>query len=95
MKARPRTPITPSPFLDGNIVEEIKADMDEPATRASQHQLKGLCLIRDNFQCMLTGVTDTSASEHGIIIVGPSANTELSHIIPFSLGSWDNEEEVC
>jgi 5-methylcytosine-specific restriction endonuclease McrA len=87
--------VTPSPFLDGNKVEEMAAAMGEPATRSAQQQLKENCLERDNFQCMLTGVTDVSATKHGRSIVGYSGYTILSHIIPFSLGCWDNNEEAC
>lgn len=93
MKTRPRTPVTPSPFLDGNKVEEMAAAMGEPATRSAQQQLKENCLERDNFQCMLTGITDISAPKHGRSIVGYSGRTIPSHIIPFSLGCWDNNEE--
>jgi hypothetical protein len=72
--------------LNEETLEEIAATMDQ-----SQGALKKLCLKRDNFRCIATGLIDVSAeTEQGI-----KCFTELAHILPFSIGQWENSKDVC
>ncbi|KAL1966231.1 hypothetical protein VTN77DRAFT_4783 [Rasamsonia byssochlamydoides] len=42
---------------------------------------------------MATGVIDTSVVGIGTSGSGPSGPTELAHILPFSIGQWDNNQQ--
>ena len=89
----PTPPITPSPFPDNrDAIEEIAASMDQSPRRSHQSHLKKGCLLRDNFRCMATGLIDENAD---VDMSGRFGPTELAHIIPFSLGQWDNSSQVC
>ncbi|KAJ9191517.1 hypothetical protein DTO164E3_8803 [Paecilomyces variotii] len=95
MKARAPTPtITPSPFPDNDeTVQEVAEFMDRSPSRDVQKWLKKRCLRRDNDRCMVTGVIeDESSAAQGAppsVYTGP---TELSHIIPLSIGSWKDKK---
>lgn len=65
-----------------------------PSRNASQGQPKDLCLQRDNFRCMATGIIDTNAPESEKSISQYSGPTELAHILPFSIGKWDSNQNV-
>ena len=95
MKARAATPaVTPSPFPDNDdVVAEIAASLDEPATRAGQRGLKKLCLQRDNFRCLATGFVEETERKRAPLL--RSIETELAHIVPISLGRWGSTEQVC
>ncbi|WEW58396.1 hypothetical protein PRK78_003864 [Emydomyces testavorans] len=85
--------ITPSSFDNKyDAVEQIAALMDKSPSRNSKIQLKELCLRRDNFRCMATGVIEESSGIESSAsdIFGP---TELAHIIPFSIAQWDNKQK--
>ncbi|KAL1970199.1 hypothetical protein VTN77DRAFT_5359 [Rasamsonia byssochlamydoides] len=72
--------MTPSPFHDNEeAVEEIALPMEESPSRNRQGQLKQLCLKRDNFRCLATGVVDRDVEGSA---QGPSGPTELAHILP-------------
>ncbi|KAJ9374430.1 hypothetical protein DTO282F9_1425 [Paecilomyces variotii] len=93
-----KTPsVTPSPFENADITfEEVSATMVESSSRKDQKALKKTCLERDNYRCVVTGFWDEAAQ--GKIpeeIMGDRIlNTELVHIIPFSLGKYDNNRQV-
>lgn len=77
-------------------IDDIASEMDESCTRKDQPKLKDLCLKRDGYRCVLTGIWDKTAKDRC-----PPADrgrcigaTELAHIIPFSMGKWDGEDEV-
>ncbi|KAL1965851.1 hypothetical protein VTN77DRAFT_5172 [Rasamsonia byssochlamydoides] len=90
MKARSATPITPSPLPDNEeTLEEIAAIMDQSPSRYPQGALKKLCLKRDNFRCIATGLIDVSAKKEQ----GVKCNTELAHVLPFSIGQWENSKD--
>lgn len=88
MRARGATPsITHSPFDDEEEIENVVATMDESGSRKDQTLLKKLCLERDDYRCMATGIIDNDAGTRETF--GPKAPTNLCHIIPFSLGKWN------
>jgi hypothetical protein len=63
----------------------------DSASRNDQRKLKKLCLQRDGWKCMLTGVPNTSkVRDHA----APSMITGLAHILPFSIGKWKNNSNV-
>lgn len=93
VKARRPTPgVSPSPFPDDDsVTSQVASAMGLPATRNQQAALKFECLKRDNYRCMATGWVDPNdprpASEM-------RTHTQLVHIVPFCLGTWDNATEV-
>ncbi|EEH10600.1 conserved hypothetical protein [Histoplasma capsulatum G186AR] len=92
MRARGATPsISPSPFDDEEEIGNVAATMDESGSRKDQTLLKKLCLERDNYRCMATGIIDSDAGTQEN--PGPKAPTNLCHIIPFSLGKWNKSTE--
>lgn len=100
MKARSATPqITPSPFEDFHKESEITASsMGETPTRTVQKLLKMICLRRDGFRCQATGLPEVNAVKAGLVSVDPSpypCDTELAHVIPFSIGHWEDRDQVC
>lgn len=100
VKARSATPqITPPPFEDFQEELEITtSSMGETPTRAVQKLLKVICLRRDGFRCLATGLPEIKAVKAGLVSANPSqypCDTELAHVIPFSIGHWENREQVC
>ncbi|KAJ9227116.1 hypothetical protein DTO027B5_876 [Paecilomyces variotii] len=93
MKARAPTPtITPSPFPDNDeAVEAVAELMDRSPSRNVQKWLKERCLRRDNYRCMVTGIIENSAAQ-GAPPSAYTGSTELSHIIPLSIGSWEDKK---
>lgn len=55
----------------------------QPSTRNDQKNLKGRTLIRDGGHCVLTGISDSTYNPRGL-------PTECAHIIPFSIGSFND-----
>ncbi|KAL1963365.1 hypothetical protein VTN77DRAFT_8381 [Rasamsonia byssochlamydoides] len=98
MKAYRCTPaVTPSPLDDADIrVDEVASMLLEPSSRNDQARLKKLCLQRDGYRCMLAGLYDEQA--HGIIpesiLADRRMDTELVHILSFSLGKYSNNADV-
>ncbi|RFU26875.1 hypothetical protein B7463_g9473, partial [Scytalidium lignicola] len=96
LKALGRQAITPSP-LENADPDEISAEMlDLPAR--NQSGLKQRCLLRDNYQCMITKYYDGQArgklpEEQLRSHILP---TRAAHIIPYSMGERHNgaEEEA-
>lgn len=100
MKARSFTPpITPSPFEDFHEqLNIIACSMEETPTRAVQKFLKVLCLRRDDFRCLATGIPEKSAVKAGLVPLDPlryACDTELTHIIPFAIGHGEDRDQVC
>ena len=60
------------------------------ATRQSQLELKRASLDRDRGKCVVTGLLDTSRTEDPD--EQECASTECCHVIPFSMGSFQEEE---
>ncbi|GFF82055.1 LOW QUALITY PROTEIN: conserved hypothetical protein, partial [Aspergillus lentulus] len=69
---------------------DMSAEMTESCSRSQQEWLKAAGLERDNYQC---GVIKFRA-EIPLINFGRTLQTELAHIIPFSLGNWERAEQV-
>lgn len=69
--------------------------MDQPPTRNKQEQLKQQCLDRDDHRCMATSIIDANADGIGTVRHGLTASTELAHIIPYSVGMWEDKKTVC
>lgn len=72
--------------------------MEETPTRAVQKFLKVLCLRRDGFRCLATGIPEKSAVKAGLVQLDPlryACDTELAHIIPFAFGHWEDRDPVC
>jgi hypothetical protein len=61
--------------------------MIDPASRNDQGKLKSMCLQRDGWKCMVTGMPDTSKVRD---LAVPSVITRLAHILPFSIGKWED-----
>ncbi|EZF30887.1 hypothetical protein H109_06327 [Trichophyton interdigitale MR816] len=62
----------------------------------SQAKLKNDCLKRDGYRCQVTGLWDRHSVETGKIVPEDErilAATEVAHILPFSLGSFDEDKQ--
>ncbi|EAW18238.1 HNH endonuclease signature motif containing protein [Aspergillus fischeri NRRL 181] len=77
-----------------NTRDNVASEMTQSSTRRNHLEwLKKTCLERDNYQCVVTKLWDPIAEpifnlqEQGKM----TANTRLVHIIPFSMGCWDND----
>ncbi|GIJ99064.1 hypothetical protein Aspvir_001188 [Aspergillus viridinutans] len=92
-----KTPqVTESPFSDTDINrDDVASEMTESSSRKDQQPLKWLCLKRDGYRCVVTGIWDDHAEQRcppgqrGTHI----GETELAHIIPFSMGKWEDADE--
>ncbi|KAL1855583.1 hypothetical protein Plec18170_004304, partial [Paecilomyces lecythidis] len=99
MKARgPSSSVTHSPFQESGIditFEEVASMMIQSSSRRDQPKLKTLCLKRDSYRCVVTGYFDKSARGKfsSEMLEGRLMNTELAHIIPFSLEKYGGDEE--
>lgn len=90
-----KTPqVTASPLSATDITRDNMASgMTQSSTRNLLEWLKNICLERDNYQCIVTKLWDPVA-------VNPqeqckmTGNTQLAHIIPFSMGHWGNDQKV-
>ncbi|OJD10722.1 hypothetical protein AJ78_08340 [Emergomyces pasteurianus Ep9510] len=82
IKAESATPrVTPSSLDDAeDDIEEVKL-------------MKKLCLKRDDFQCLATGVIDVNYHGTRESLTGNSGITELAHVIPFSMGAWSDKQK--
>ncbi|KAK2741484.1 hypothetical protein FQN57_005617 [Myotisia sp. PD_48] len=90
MKTRTPTPIIASPAPDYDLeVSQVAMRMEESPTRSFQQQLKQQCLLRDNYTCMITTATDSSAPFPSVT----RARLELAHIIPFSMAHWNGSPQ--
>ncbi|KAH3069623.1 hypothetical protein KXV27_002697 [Aspergillus fumigatus] len=71
----------------------MASGMTQSSTRNLLEWLKNICLERDNYQCIVTKLWDPVA-------VNPqeqckmTGNTQLAHIIPFSMGHWGNDQKA-
>lgn len=84
--------VTPSPFIDSQECEgDVYQTMLESASRNDQGRLKQLCLERDNWRCMLTGTVDISKAKD---LRARGGSTSLAHILPFSIGKWNDNASV-
>lgn len=70
----------------------------ETSTRADQERLKIQCLERDGFRCVYSGAYDMDSVKNSLVHLPPGAAgatlTECAHIIPFGLGSFDENNIV-
>ena len=94
VKARGNTPfavISPR-FGAEDGVNEIASELSTPSSRSGQAELKAACLQRDNNRCVLSGIYDIIQAEENLsdaeLSVTATGMTELAHILPFSLGSF-------
>ncbi|KAJ9268989.1 hypothetical protein DTO212C5_4995 [Paecilomyces variotii] len=87
--------ITPSPF---GCPDDIAQEMIESSSQNDQQNLKKICLERDNYRCVVTDhyaaecrdkFPDISDEEYD----NGMYPTNLSHIIPFSLGVYETREQ--
>jgi len=90
LRATPNISISSRLGMEDSI-ENILAEMAEPSVR--QARLKRDCLRRDGNKCVITGFTEVSTLDRDDITT-PAEYTECAHIIPFSLGSWKDEQEA-
>lgn len=93
-----RTPApTPSPCHDSQVQSDsLVITSMNPSSCNQQARLKNDCLKRDGYRCQVTGLWDRHSVETGKIVPGEEhtlAATEVAHIIPFSLGSFDEDKE--
>lgn len=92
MRAQGATPtVTPSPIPE-------TSERLGPSSRGRQRQLKTECLGRDDYHCLLTPFWDPKAREiypENQDIPANTIPTELCHIIPFAMGSYQTSHEVC
>lgn len=93
-----RTPnLSLSPFENATAERDawVAAMLVSP-TRNEQKHLKQICLIRDGYKCVLTGIWDVTSVESKPELNSnlPCSPTQLVHIIPFSLGCYSTDKEV-
>lgn len=85
-----------SPLDVEMTIDDVAAEMDESSTRKEQPTLKDLCLKRDGYRCVVTGVWD----KLGKNLCPPAdrdrciGDTESAHTLPFSMGKWDDDDQV-
>jgi len=95
VKARGKTATpTPSPrFGAEDSINEISVNLE--SSSRDQKWLKRVCLGRENNRCILTGLYD-SVKAMGNPEIDPifiaTTKTEIAHIIPFSLGNFEESE---
>lgn len=93
-----KTPaVTPSPLDDAELeIDAVVATMVQCPSRKEQPNLKDMCLERDNHRCMITGFYNRTARKHfpAEQIGQHTLNTDLAHIIPFSMGKYEDREQV-
>ncbi|GFF39501.1 hypothetical protein IFM46972_05898 [Aspergillus udagawae] len=65
-----------------------------PLSGNDQEWLKKTCFQRDNYQCVVTKIWDPVADSIFKIQGEMTIHTQLAHIIPFSMGHWDNERKA-
>lgn len=86
--------VTLSPLPRENIGDEnVSADIGQSSIRRGLKNLRKLCIERDTYHCMITGLIDTQAPKRypGVVFEHRRiAPTEPAHIIPFALGYHEN-----
>ncbi|GFG25701.1 hypothetical protein IFM61606_05653 [Aspergillus udagawae] len=65
-----------------------------PLSGNDQEWLKKTCFQRDNYKCVVTKIWDPVAGSIFNIQGEMTLNTQLAHIIPFSMGHWENERKA-
>jgi hypothetical protein len=80
VKTRSSIPIEPLPLYNKKTLEE------DP-----QLAEKLLCLKRDNFRCIATKLLDISAESNPEAV---KCDTDVTSILPFSIGWSENTKEV-
>ncbi|EGD85132.1 hypothetical protein H112_08857 [Trichophyton rubrum D6] len=93
-----RTPApTPSPCHDSQVqIDSLMITSMNASSCNQQAKLKNDCLKRDGYRCQVTGLWDRHSVETGKIVPEDGrtlAATEVAHILPFSLGSFDEDKE--
>ncbi|EGC48173.1 conserved hypothetical protein [Histoplasma capsulatum var. duboisii H88] len=86
--------ITPSPLPESEYrTMEVAAHMIARSLRYSQTKLKHDCFKRDNYRCMITGVYDYRHAPGNVpdSIIQKTGATDLVHILPFALGSYQTK----
>ncbi len=64
-----------------------------PSSRKDQSGLKGDCLKRDGYSCVISNYFDMDSLEHRTPAPGQLVlSTECSHILPFSLRNYDEKD---
>lgn len=83
--------ITPSPRLGfEDSIEDLNALDIDSVTRNDQRRLRGNCLKRDGYQCVVTKCWDR---EHNHPPGQPDGPLQAVHIIPSALGCFRNDDE--
>ncbi|GFG12958.1 hypothetical protein IFM5058_06210 [Aspergillus udagawae] len=91
-----KTPqVTPLPLSATGITRDnVASEMTQSSSRNDQGWLKTTCLQRDNYKCVVTKIWDPVAGSIFNIQGEMTLNTQLAHIIPFSMGHWENERKA-
>jgi hypothetical protein len=81
---------SPSPFGDPDLMAGAMVDT---CSRNPLKKLKKLCLERDNYRCIVSGryAMEAEGNFHDLSdneIRRQTVRTDISHIIPFTLGYW-------
>ncbi|KAE8137066.1 hypothetical protein BDV38DRAFT_100346 [Aspergillus pseudotamarii] len=87
-----KTPcVSPSPRLGyQSSFENIFAENFDPVTRSDQSALRDACLARDNYQCVISKVYDPKNRPLNNTNYAP---LQAAYIIPFSMGTYRQDEE--
>ena len=93
-----KTPaVTQSSTLESQNEAEGQKAQIEPSSRKDQAGLKAICLERDDYCCVATGFVDIKwADTHPADYPWgtPVEKTECAHILPFSLGKFDDNSTL-
>ncbi|KAM5441456.1 hypothetical protein MferCBS31731_003527 [Microsporum ferrugineum] len=86
---------TQSPCTDAQV--QVDSLIMNPSTRNEQSKLKEDCLKRDGYRCKVTGFWDSKSvkDKQTTIPKGDQhfrGDTEVSHILPFALGNFDEDK---
>lgn len=90
--------MTPSPLDNAELeIDAVVATIVQCPSRKEQQRLKTICLKRDGYRCVITGFYDYEATKvfSAAQIGSQIIDTELAHIIPYSVGKYDkNHDQV-
>ncbi|EFX01451.1 hypothetical protein CMQ_6393 [Grosmannia clavigera kw1407] len=86
-------PTPPSP--EATAAVDLAMATIETATRAEQTRLRRDCLRRDGYRCVYSGSWEMDVHDDQIVLPPRGAmrtSTECAHIIPFALGSFNEND---
>lgn len=94
---RSPSPLSTPPSEDASVAINVAMSMIDSSTRAAQTRLRNDCFRRDGYRCVYSGDWDYSSVTDDIAVPeqgGGLCQVECAHIIPFSLGVFDESDAV-